>query len=147
MDNAELPRYPGVSLAQAEQGGLRRRNVRKRGALLFKGLLIAAVLVPVTYYLCLLPHPEASNQVSSRVSEENYKKIEPGMTARQVDEILGFSGTEVQWDIPNGEPGVWKRWTDSTAPGRWIAVRLLEVPEDHAFRGKFVVAAKDKGGF
>jgi hypothetical protein len=63
-----------------------RRNLRKRKLFIVLAVLMAVLLVAVLVVLCSSPEPP------SRITEENFERIKPGMTLTEVKAILGPPG-------------------------------------------------------
>jgi hypothetical protein len=129
-----MPRDLNASLSQLKEAKrLRNLDVRKRDRLLFKCLLLGAVLVPLFYLWSLLPErlPPASpphGEPRLHIDRQRYDQIDSMMTRAQVCEILGGKGEEVfgpDWAKNVGRRAQdvwWERWSDPLAPDRWIAV-------------------------
>jgi hypothetical protein len=128
-------------------------NERKWGLLLFKSLMIGAVLGPAFYLWSMLPSQQPSESVSAArapapINEQTYDAVPLFIPKKAVYELMGAPGEVIygpEWPtwLPHqwgGNDVVWERWTDPVAPDRWIAVALANDIEMH-------VVAKKKGGF
>jgi hypothetical protein len=131
-----MPNSPKALAAPAKDTARPRpQEIRNRGTLLFKSLLIGTVLGPLFYLWSLLPERGAVEtgtpaQVRSPISITTYDQIKHFMTRPEVYKILGGQGDSVEgpeWPHFLGHEDdqsdvVWELWTDPAAPDHWIAV-------------------------